>query len=247
MFRGLFRSTIVLAVGAVAIVLPTSAAQAASGVTLTPPATVHGNTAEDCYPASFHYAISVDPAVASWTLDVTVISPDGSIAGGDLFTDIDLATGSNVQSLCPYSDPYGTYTISGTLTTRDSSFNTLEVTSTAANFQYVRPVHSVTQFQVSRHRLYLGHQVKMKIRTMRAGKAWANAKVRIEMRVYGVWTKLTSGHTGKTGRASLTLTPKKTLLSDNEIGGHTFRFRAVVDDATFTFGDTSPVQKIRFG
>jgi hypothetical protein len=245
--RNLVKSVLALALGAMAIVIPSTAAHAASGLILTPPGTVNGNTAEDCYDATYGYALSLDPAVASWALDVTVTRPDGSHEGGDFFTEADLPTGTSSELLCPYSDPYGTYTITATLTTRDASYNTLEVIPTASTFRYVGPAHSLTTMSLSAHRLYAGHPVRMKIRALRAGRGWANAKVRVEMRVYGIWTKVRTGRTGSTGRLGFILTPTRRILSDPDIGGHSFRFRAVTVDTTFTYGDTSPSRRLHFG
>jgi hypothetical protein len=233
--------------GAMVVLLPSSAAHAASGVTLSPPNTITGNTAGDCYEATYGYAVAQDPAVASWTLDVTVTHPDGSVEGGDFFSDSDLPTGTGTQTLCPYSDPYGTYTITGTLTTMDASYNTLEVIPASTTFRYVGPGHSVTTMTLSAHRLYAGHPVTMKLRAVRAGAGWANVRIRIEMRIYGIWTKLHVSTTGPTGRVTLKLSPKPSILNDPTIGGHTFRFRAVTRDGPFTFGDTSPSQKLHFG
>jgi hypothetical protein len=245
--RSLMKSVLALTLGAMVVVLPSTAAHAASGVALTPPATINGNTAEDCYSADYGYAVAPDTAVASWTLDVTVTRPDGSLEGGDLFSDSDLPTGTGSQTLCPYSDAYGTYTITGTLTTMDDSYNTLEVLPSSTTFRYVGPAHSVTSMTLSGHRLYAGHPLKMKLHAMRAGTGWAHAKIRIEMRVYGLWTKLRVVRTGPTGRITLTLTPKPSVINDPVMHGHTFRFRAVTSDATFTYGDNSPSQKLRFG
>ena len=188
-----------------------------------------------------------DPAVASWTLDVTVTHPDGSLEGGDFFSDGDLPTGTGTETLCPYSDPFGTYTITGTLTTRDASYNTLEVIPTSTTFRYVAPAHSVTTLTLSSHRLYPGHPVTMKLRATRAGVGRPNVRIRVEMRIYGVWTKLRVFTTGPTGRATLRLMPKASVLNDPAIRGHTFLFRAVTRDTTFTYGDASPGQKLHFG
>jgi hypothetical protein len=100
---------------------------------------------------------------------------------------------------------------------------------------------------LSRHRLFAGHPVTINARAMRAGTGWATAKIRIEMRVYGVWTKLRAGRTGPTGRVSLKMSPTKELLSDSDVSGHSFRFRAVTADTAFIYGDTSASQKLHFG
>lgn len=175
--HSLIKSVLAVTLGAMTIVVPGTAAQASSGLTLTPPATVTGNTTGDCYAVNFGYAVAPDATASSWTLEVTVTHPDGSLEGGDFFTDDDLAAGSGSETLCHFSDPYGTYTITGILTTKDADYNTLEVLETSTTFRYVGPTHSVTTMTLSSHRLYAGHPVTMTARAMRAGKGWANAQI----------------------------------------------------------------------
>lgn len=244
--RRRIRFGLAVATALAAFTLPVSTAQAASGFSITPPGTIQG---EDCYDAAVTYAVAPDPAVASWTIDLSIYHPDGSYEGGDfLSSGSNLPNGTSAELLCGDLDPYGRYTVQATLETHDASDNLLQSIPTATSFAFIPPAKSTTHMTVSSGNVYPGHPITVKVRVTRQGKPWAHVKVRLEVGYGGVWaTKaLAKKTTNARGRLMWTLTPKNNFYGSGLVG-HTYRFRAVTTGTRYTAGDQSPSRKVHFG
>ena len=66
---------------------------------------------DDCRFVELPYSLSVTPDVDSWSMDVNVYSPDGTLAESDfIWHESDPATGNAKLQICGYEDP-GTYEV----------------------------------------------------------------------------------------------------------------------------------------
>jgi hypothetical protein len=174
---------------------------------------IDGVLYDDCGAYPFRWSVDVPDGGSYRALNLQLIAPDGSQADSTyVVPDANLASGVSTFRLCRPGDPYGTYTIRGTVEWAPSADATPKTSAQLddAHFTMRRP-SSRTSVTASTPRPAYGQLVTYRLRSYdeqpTGYAANAFAWVHLEKRVAGRWVRVKGGRamTHSTGAVKVRL------------------------------------------
>lgn len=173
---------------------------------------INGVLYDDCGAYPFRWSVDVPGGGSYRALNLQLIAPDGSQADSAyVVPDADLASGVATFRLCRPGDPYGTYTIRGTVEWAPTASDPkTSAQLDDAHFTMRRPL-SRTSVTASTRRPAYGQLVTYRLRSYdeqpTGYAANAFAWVHLEKRVAGRWVRVKGGRamTHRTGAVKVRL------------------------------------------